>query len=96
MGILRVAIRDTFEVNMDDVLSRVTLKCAPKEARKAVRHEVQFLVSEMCERLMDTPTFSEKYFAWHLCREGLADPLPGHEPPGWEGVLYDRAHAVAG
>ncbi|WP_066923130.1 hypothetical protein [Methylobacterium sp. CCH5-D2] len=91
MGELAIAIRTTYRVDMGDVLSRVTLKAPMKAARKEVRFEVQHLIYEMCDRLLDCPPLTEQYLAWHLCREGIADPLPGHEPPGWEQILRDRA-----
>lgn len=95
MAQLRVRIEDTFVMDLDDVFSRVILRVPRKQAVAALRHEVKYLVSEMCERVMDTPSFSEFYFACFLCREELADPRPGHEPPGWDRTLQDREYANA-
>lgn len=93
MSDLRIAIRSTFLVDMDEVLSRINAKAPLNKLRAEVRFEVQHLVSEMCDRLLDCPALNEEYLAWHLCKEDLADPKPGYEPPGWDGFKRDRESA---
>lgn len=91
MSEMRIAIRNTYRVDLSDVLSRVTLRVPVAKARAEIRFEVQHLIAEMCDRVMDCPALTEEYLAWHLCREELADPLPGREPPGWAQTLRERA-----
>jgi hypothetical protein len=83
MSELRVAIRDTFSIDWSEIVSLVTLKVSTREAQRAVRGEVRFIVQEMCARILDTPYINEETLALHLCKEGLADPKPAWNHPAW-------------
>lgn len=87
MAELRVAIRDTFFLDWDGILELVTLKVGTREAQKAVRGEVRFIVQEACARFLDAPFINEETLALHLCKEGLATPKPDWKSPELEDWL---------